>query len=315
MDTRTEALTEIVRLARINGLSADDVAAAVRGAGGEIAAPEAGGRGRTVLVRVLGFLGGTFIFAGIGIFIALQWDGMNSGQRVVVTLGTGLGAFVLGAVARRDRRVERAATPLYLVAALLEPIGMLVAFEEFGSGGDWRWASLATAGTVAVQYAFAFAVAKRSMLLFVAVSYAVVALWTALDLVGLDDNLIAMTVGASLMLAAVWADRSSRADITPLWYFIGAAASLGGLFDMVESSPLELAFVAAAAGFVYLSVLLRSRTLLVVATLAILAYTGWFTSEHFADSIGWPLALVGFGLFMIGLSALAVRIDRQYVRQ
>ena len=51
-----------------------------------------------------------------------------------------------------------------------------------------------------------------------------------------------------------------------------------------------------------------------VATLAILAYTGWFTGEHFADSIGWPLALILFGMFMIGLSALAVRIDRDYLR-
>ena len=39
-----------------------------------------------------------------------------------------------------------------------------------------------------------------------------------------------------------------------------------------------------------------------------------FTSEHFADSSAWPLALIVFGIVMIGLSALAVRIDRDYVR-
>ena len=60
---------------------------------------------------------------------------------------------------------------------------------------------------------------------------------------------------------------------------------------------------------------LRIRNELVIGgILAILAYTGWFTTEHFADSIGWPLALMAFGIFMIGLSALAVRIDRKYVR-
>jgi len=64
----------------------------------------------------------------------------------------------------------------------------------------------------------------------------------------------------------------------------------------------------------YVSVAVHSRTLLFVATLAILAYTAWFTGEHFADSIGWPLALVAFGLFLIALSALAFRIDRDYVR-
>ena len=51
-----------------------------------------------------------------------------------------------------------------------------------------------------------------------------------------------------------------------------------------------------------------------MATLAILAYTGWFTGEHFVDSIGWPLALVAFGLVLIGMSALAFRLDREYVR-
>jgi uncharacterized membrane protein YoaT (DUF817 family) len=59
----------------------------------------------------------------------------------------------------------------------------------------------------------------------------------------------------------------------------------------------------------------HSRALLAVATLAILAYTGWFTSEHFADSIGWPLALIAFGIFMIALSAAAYRIDRDYLRR
>ena len=83
---------------------------------------------------------------------------------------------------------------------------------------------------------------------------------------------------------------------------------------MVEGTPLEISFLALAAGFVYGSVLLHSRTLLAVATLAILAYTAYFTREHFVDSVGWPLALVAFGLVLIGLSALAVRIDREYVR-
>ena len=89
---------------------------------------------------------------------------------------------------------------------------------------------------------------------------------------------------------------------------------LYGLFDLVERTPFEILFIVAASGFVYLSAAIQSRTLLLVATAAILGYTGWFTSEHFADSLGWPLALVLFGMLMIGLSALAFRIDRQYIR-
>ncbi|HXE79267.1 MAG TPA: hypothetical protein VNK41_00815 [Vicinamibacterales bacterium] len=51
----------------------------------------------------------------------------------------------------------------------------------------------------------------------------------------------------------------------------------------------------------------QSRTLLFAATVGILACTGWFTAEHLANSIGWPLALIVFGFAMLALSALALR--------
>ena len=311
MDARTRALEEIAGLAERHGLTATEIATAM----GESlpAAPEA--RRRAALVRVLGFLGGTFVFAGVGVFIALQWDAMNSAARVIVTLGSGLAAFVFALYGGREARFEKAAAPMFLVAAALEPTGMLVAFDEFGSGGDWRLASLVTTATMALQFAAAFKAIRQSTPLFLSILFGTLFLWTAFDLLDLDSGLAALNLGAMMFLAAIVVDQTAHREITPVWYLLGAAAFLGGLFDLVESTPFEILFIAIAAGFVYLSAVLRSRTLLVVATLAILAYTGWFTGRHFADSIGWPLALIGFGLFMLGLSALAFRIDRHYVRQ
>jgi hypothetical protein len=305
-----EALQEIAALARQHGLSATDIAAAMSGA----PAAESGNRARTVLVRVLGILGGIFVFAGIGVFIALRWSEMNSAARVVVTLGSGLAAFVVAMVSRRDARFVTASTPLLLMAAVLEPTGMLVAFEEFGSGGDWRIAGLITAGTMALQFAATFRLVRQSTPLFITILFATLFWWTALDLVDVDGGVIAIALGASMLLAAAGVDRTRHRDITPVWYLLGGAAFLGGVFDNVRRTPLELTFIVAAAAFVYLSIVLRSRTLLIVATLAILGYTGWFTREHFADSVGWPIALIMFGIFMIGMSALALRIDRDYVR-
>jgi len=307
-EARAEALRQIAAIARQHGLSAAEVTAVL----GPPSEPET--RTRGILGHVLAYLGGTFVFAGIGIFIALQWSDLNAAARVVVTLGPGVAAFVLAALASRDARFEKAATPLFLVAAALEPTGMLVAFEEFGSGGDWRWASLVTTGCMAVQFGATFHVLRRSTLLFLVILFGAVFWWTALDLVDADETLIAIVVGGGLLLASVGVDRTGRGEITPFWYFCGAVAFLFGLFDAVEGTPFEILFIGVAAGLVYASVVVHSRTLLAVATLAILAYTGWFTGQHFVDSAGWPLALVAFGLLMIGLSALAVRIDRKYVR-
>ena len=310
MDARAEALQQIAEIARAHGLTAADVAAAVGDRRDRIGA----GPSRGVLVHVLGVLGGTFVFAGIGVFIAMQWSDLNSAARVLVTLGAGSAAFVLAILGSKDQRYETAATPLFLAAAVLQPTGMLVAFEEFGSGGDWRWASLIASGAMAVQFILTFASLQRATLLFLTILFGAVFGWTALDLVDADRTLMALVVGASLLLACVGCDRRGHNGITPFWYFIGASMFLYGFFDAVERTPLEISFLAVAAAFVYGSVLLHSRTLLAVATLAILAYTAWFTSEHFVDSVGWPLALVAFGLVLIGLSGLAFRIDRQYVR-
>jgi hypothetical protein len=310
VDERLRALEQIAALARAHGLSATEVAAAIEPSSGDAGARRTQG----VLVHVLGVLGGTFVFAGVGVFIALQWNELNAAARVLVTLGSGLVAFVLAVLGTRDRRFGKAATPLFLAAAVLEPGGMIVAFAEFGSGGDWRLASLVTSGAMAAQFALTFGVLQRSALLFLTILFGTAFFWTALDLMDADKGVISVVLGTSMLLAAVGVDRSGRSEITPFWYFAGATAFLYGFFDMVERTPLEITFLAVAAGFVYGSVLLHSRTLLAVGTIAILAYTAYFTGEHFVDSVGWPLALVAFGLVLIGLSAVAVRIDRDYVR-
>jgi hypothetical protein len=311
MSERSDALREVVTLARRHGLSAEEIASALSESP---TAAQAENQWRSVSVRVLGYLGGTFVFAGICVFIALQWDDLNSAARVIVTLGPGITALALALIAAREERFSKATTPLLLIAAAAEPTGMFVAFKEFGSGGDWRWASLITTGTMAAQFAAVFGTLRRSTPLLLVVIFATSFCWTALDLMDVDEKVIALVVGGSLLLAAIGIDRSGHEDITPVVYLFGAVGFLYGFFDSVKHTPFEITFVAVAAGFVYLATVLRTRTLLFVATLAILAYTGYYTGEHFADSVGWPLALIGFGIFMIALSAAAFRIDRDYVR-
>ena len=311
MDERARALQDIVALARNHGLTASEIGAALTDA----PVPAAEGRVRAVLVKVGAYLGGTFVFAGIAAFIALQWDSMTSAARVIITLGSGIASFALATIATRDARFDKGAPPLFLIAAALQPVGMLVAFNEYGSGGsDARWAALITVGVMAIQFAVIFTVLRQSMLLFLAVFFAMLAWWTAFDLLGVDESFGVMMLGGCLLSAAVAADRTPHRSITPSWYLVGGIAFLYGLFDLVGGTPFELLFILTASGFVYLSASIPSRTLLLVATGAILGYTGWFTSEHFADSLGWPLALMLFGLLMIGLSALAFRIDRRYIK-
>ena len=114
IDARSRALEEIVALARAHQLSGAEIAAAV----GDAPATPSDQRAQRVVVRVLGVLGGSFVFAGVCAFIALQWDHMNSASRVIATLGPGVVALVLAVLASREPRFEKATTPLLLVASV-----------------------------------------------------------------------------------------------------------------------------------------------------------------------------------------------------
>ena len=102
MDERSRALEQIVSLAREHHLSAAEISAALSIS----RSPRRRAAPRVLIVRALGYLGGTFVFAGIAAFIALQWDTMNNAARVIITLGPGIAACALAVLSSRDRNVR-----------------------------------------------------------------------------------------------------------------------------------------------------------------------------------------------------------------
>jgi hypothetical protein len=99
-----------------------------------------------------------------------------------------------------------------------------VLFDEYGAGGDWRWAVLIVCGTMAAQFGAVFVPIKRSTLLLVTVAFATFSACTAFDLLEVDGEVIALVIGASLVLAATGVDRTRHRAITPVWYLVGLSA-------------------------------------------------------------------------------------------
>jgi len=307
MTSKEQALSQIADLARDHDLTSDEVLAVLS------QSEQASDSHSSKLTRLFGYLGGVFVLAGLAVFIEMQWDAMNSIARITVTLGSGIAAFAMAFVAMGDERFEKAATPLFLLAALMQPIGILVAIDEFSTGGDERHAFLLTSGVLLVQQLLVFFKTTRTVLLFMALLFASGFYGTALDLIGLDEDLNIFTLGLSVLLVTYAIDKTSHRSITPFWYFASSTALLMGLFSLIEDSVIEILFLGAACGVVFLSTWAKSRSLLFVGTVAILGYVGYYTSEHFADVVGWPIALILFGLLLIGLSAVAFRINRKYI--
>jgi hypothetical protein len=107
--------------------------------------------------------------------------------------------------------------------------------------------------------------------------------------------------------------RTRHATITPFWYFTGSLAFFTGAFDLLLDGPLSILLLAVCSFMIYVSTVVRSRTLLLTGTLATLGYIGYYTHRHFADTLGWPVALIILGFVLIGLGGLAVRLNRKYM--
>ncbi len=96
--------------------------------------------------------------------------------------------------------------------------------------------------------------------------------------------------------------------------FFGILGLLGAAFSRIYGSPVwQLFYVALVfSGFMY-SIYSRSRSVLIVSTLFLLGYISYITGEYFADSIGWPMALVILGFLFIGLGYVSININKKYI--
>jgi hypothetical protein len=307
VNERETALAEIVDIARRNQISTSDIDHALN------AQARGDGTAGGIVRRLLAYIGAIFVFAGIVVYIAMFWEDINSTARIIITLGTGVVTQILAIQLLDHERLDRAATPLFLMAGWLQPAGIMVAFNELGTGGDPRQAVLVTTTIMMLQQLLVFLRYKRTVLLFIALIFGALTFGNALDLLGVDEEVNALTIGLSLMLVSYGIDQTEHRVITPFWYFLSSAAFLWAAFELLEHTSVHVSYLGLTAFMVYVSTLTKSRSLLFISTLAMIGYLGYFTEEYFVDSSGWPVALIFMGLVLIGLSNMALRINRRYI--
>jgi hypothetical protein len=309
MSLKEDALQDIVSLAKHNQITLAEIAHALNAS---LQQPNQEPSG--VLSKLFGYIGGIFVFAGIGVFISMYWDDFSSASRVIVTLGTGLTAFVMGLICLTDAKYERAATPLFLISSVLQPTGIMVMLQEYSSGGDVRHGLLFMASYMLVQQGAVFWAKQRTVMVFSAILFGCIFFANLFDIWDVNEKLIGMVIGSALLCIAYAINQSKHIAIAPFWYFVGAVLLLWSIFESVENTLLEPLYLGATAFIIFLSTYVRSRTLLLVGTITMLLYIGYYTAEHFANTVGWPIALVMIGIALIGLSALAVRLNNQYIK-
>lgn len=265
----------------------------------------------SLIKKFFGFVGVTFIFCGLVIYMSEHWAMMNSAARIIITLGVGVALFFFAIIASRDTRYEKMLTPLFILAALFETGGMFVAIKElFSSSGDLRYAALLVFGTLFTQQIIAFAKIQRTSLLFTSLFFAWAATTILLDLLGMKSDYISLSIGFSLTCIAYGLTKTSHHSLSPIGYLIGSTLFLWGMFLVLQHTSFELVFLGISILTVYISTLLSSRMLLLTGTASMISYISYFTNKHFVDSVGWPIALILCGMMILVIGAVAMNLGK-----
>lgn len=266
-----------------------------------------------LLPKVLSYLGCVFLLGGVISFISLFWFDIGTFGRIGLSLGLGFSIYLLACYIECSESPPAISTPLHILAFLIQIVGLFVFLASYyPSSATWEHPSLFVFGILGLQQGLTLVAFKRAVFVFNALLCLTICAFAIVALSGIAEKHAFILVGLLLLALSYLVDKSSFKIISGFWYFFGSAFFLGGLFSQLEGQSLDFLFLLPSCFLVYLSTLVKSRTLLFVSILATFLFLGYFTHEHFTDSIGWPLSLMLLGALLIGLGSLGLKISKKF---
>ena len=307
MITKEHAIKKIVALIKDNKITLEEIASAI---GHQQI--EANKKDGFTLVRLFSYLGGIFILFGLSAYIAIDWGNLNSFSRIIITLGSGITSLILAIVLLSQNKKENYSTILIILSALLQATGLFVAVIEVSTGGgNILIPAMIIFGVLALQYGVLFLKLKRTTLLFFMIYFATASFVSMADLIDIPRNLIEFIVGVSLVALSYGIQRTPYNSICEIGYFIGSISLLVMSFDLLRYTSFEISYIGITCFMLYVSTIVRSRSILATSTIAMFLYLAYFTKQHFLNSIGWPISLMLLGVIFFGISGLALKINNR----
>jgi len=409
---QTDVLNTIITLMHGAGLKPADVVKAYKRT--DISNESQSPARSELFLKLFSYIGGALIFAGLGVFISMQWDSLSSLPRVLITLGSGFVAFVMGVIFSHDPRYAKAALPAFIFAFLLQPTGLFVFLNEYFDGDNLALGSMIVFGPLALQQCLTFykfrtpALAVFALLYFIGFAGALTEYhdinrglaslligsflffittamqerdgqkeftWifyilsvfiffgglyyfigrTVFDPIGLSlslalllfatlrdsrtlyvlaclmtfcyfvggpgggwrgwdsshAELTAIFTGLSLCMTGLWLRNTENISFFPLWIFLGAGFSFAGLYNFLEGIKIEYLFFMAPAFGIYVALLFKTRALLAVSVICLVAFIADYSATHFANTVGWPILLILLGALTLASGFLFARLSKQ----
>ena len=275
------------------------------------------------LNKMLYVLGAAIVVIGVIIFVYQVWNDIGSLGRISVTLGLGLLITAIGSVLLKQKPEDNIGMIFHFMGGILIPGGAMVTLHELSTGQDLMWPIAITFGIIFTFYLLLNYIHKNAILTFFAIANGTAFIYlTVQAIIGgtfyVHGDLYAyltMVVGVSYLLLAYSFRGNWNEKLIGVLYFFGSAGFLGAAFSRVfDSVPWQMIYFLIVIGGLFLSTYLKSRSVLVVSTLFLIAHVSFITGKYFADSLGWPIVLVILGFIFIGLGYVSININKKYIK-
>ncbi len=276
------------------------------------------------LIRVFYAIGAIIAVIGVIILVVQNWNDIGFAGRIFSTLGISLLTYVAGLIFTKPEQ-NILSQVMFSISAALAPLGSFVLLKE--ASIDFTYiVQIAVALVLFILFGVASFISKKSILNLFVVGFITWAYYVfvikifgfgyssnnllewAIIIQGLSYILIAYSY-ESLLGANELSPNKEKKAIQNIFYMLGTLAilgagiSIGGVFDLIF-----IAFI--FAGF-YGSVYLKSRAMLNLSAVFLVAHIIKITSKYFADSISWPVALIVVGFLVIGIGYGTFYLNRR----
>lgn len=323
---RESLLLAVQEAARQKIVSRDDVVRAYDQAAFSSGAPIQTARHLSAS-EMLYYIGGAIVFLGIAIMVGGSWQALSVVSRVLVTLGSGVVAYFLGAMFIREQRWGGLSNAFFLISALVLPIGLFTIYDAAGMPLDNSTTVITITAILTVLFAASYWFYRKVIFtlftiifgtaLFLTANGAILDTSPALgaDIILYEFLVVGLVYG---LLAYHFRQDAEHRVLSPWLYTAGSVAFFGSALALGGWSPSanvfwEILYPGLVFGAMFLGIHLRTRALLLWGAIFLMAYIIKVTAEYFSQGLGWPLALVIAGLSLIGVGYYMFYLNRKYL--
>lgn len=277
--------------------------------------------------EILYAMGALLVILGIGILIAQHWTELSDFTKILATFGSAIAAYIVGAAMNRDENLSKIGQAFFIISGVIMPLGLGVTMDVLDIDFSTFGVQSLMSAFLLTLYILSALLFKRDILYFFSIVFGTWFYFSLTSyLVGSNpffDTLKfyeyrVLLAGLVYLLLGYQIASKGKLIVADRLYalgtfgFLGAAFALGG-WKPEQNIFWELIFPGFSFIFIFLSIYVKSGSLLTLGAISLMAYIIKVTAEYFYDSLGWELSLVLAGFILMAIGYIAFRLKKKYM--